>query len=75
MIARSPQRSVLQVGALPKERGSESSACGPALAETVHALAVRVRGEYQEMPGLQLTVLQAARLFGVAPKVAHAVLD
>lgn len=27
------------------------------------------------MPGLCLTVAQAARLFGVAPDVAHAVLD
>ncbi len=35
----------------------------------------RVRAEYGEMPGLRLTVPQAARLFGVAPDVAHAVLD
>jgi len=38
------------------------------------ALAVRVHGEYREMPGLRLTVRQAARLFGVAPDVADAVL-
>lgn len=38
-------------------------------------LAVRVHGEYKEMPGLRLTVRQAARLFGVAPDVADAVLD
>ena len=37
-------------------------------------LAVRVHGEYREMPGLRLTVRQAARLFGVAPDVADAVL-
>ena len=37
-------------------------------------LAVRVRGEYREMPGLRLTVRQAARLFSVAPDVADAVL-
>ena len=42
---------------------------------TIPALALRVRGEYEEMPGLRLTVAQAARLFGVAPDVAHAVLD
>jgi hypothetical protein len=41
----------------------------------VAALALRVRGEYGEMPGLQLTVPQAARLFGVAPDVAHSVLE
>jgi hypothetical protein len=38
-------------------------------------LAVRVRGEYREMPGLRLTVSQAARLFGLSPDVADAVLD
>ena len=43
--------------------------------ETIPALALRVRGEYREMPGLRLTVRQAARLFDVAPEVAHAVLD
>jgi hypothetical protein len=36
-------------------------------------LAVRVHGEYREMPG-RLTVCQAARLFSVAPDVADAVL-
>ena len=38
-------------------------------------LAVRVHGEYREMPGLRLTVRQAARLFGVAADAADAVLD
>ena len=47
----------------------------PARSETLSALAVRVRGEYEEMPGLRLTVPQAARLFSVEPDVAHAVLD
>jgi hypothetical protein len=28
-------------------------------------LDVRIRGEFREMPGLTLTLLQAARLFGV----------
>jgi hypothetical protein len=44
-------------------------------AETIASLALRVRGEYEEMPGLRLTVPQAARLFGVAPDVAKSVLD
>ena len=39
------------------------------------ALALRVQGEYREMPGLRLTVRQAARLFGVAFDVADAVLQ
>ena len=37
-------------------------------------LAIRVHGEYTEMPGLRLTVRQAARLFSVDPDVADAVL-
>ena len=49
--------------------------CGPADTEFSPALALRVRREYEEMPGLHLTVAQAARLFGVAPDVAHAVLE
>ena len=32
-------------------------------------LHARIRGEYQEMPGLRLTVAQAARLFNL--EVAH----
>lgn len=46
-----------------------------ALAASIPALAARVRGEYEEMPGLRLTVAQAARLFGLAPAVARTVLD
>jgi hypothetical protein len=42
--------------------------------DAVSPLAVRVQGEFQEMPGLRLTVRQAARLFSVAPDVADAVL-
>jgi hypothetical protein len=38
-------------------------------------LAIRVHGEYREMPGLRLTVRQAARLFSVAPDLADAVLN
>jgi len=46
---------------------------GPAA--DVVALAVRVRGEYEEMPGLRLTVPQAARLFGITTEVARIVLE
>src|SRR5262245_61926058 len=48
-----------------------ASANGP---EAMTPLAIRVHGEYREMPGLRLTVRQAARLFSVAPDVADAVL-
>jgi hypothetical protein len=46
----------------------------PRAPEALSPLAMRVRGEYREMPGLRLTVGQAARLFGVAPDAADAVL-
>src|SRR5262245_35431306 len=42
--------------------------------EPMSALAIRVRGEYREMPGLRLTVRQAARLFSLDPDLADAVL-
>lgn len=45
------------------------------LEATLNDLAVRVRGEYEEMPGLRLTVSQAARLFNLSADVAHAVLE
>ena len=38
-------------------------------------LAQRVRGEFTEMPGLRLTVHQAARLLALPTAVAHDVLD
>jgi hypothetical protein len=38
-------------------------------------LAQRVRGEFTEMPGMRLTVAQAARLFGLTAEIAEAVLD
>jgi hypothetical protein len=71
----SEQRSALDLAALLEPCGSSGTGRGPAAVENIPALALRVRGEYEEMPGLRLTVSQAARLFGVAPDVAHAVLD
>ena len=38
------------------------------------ALVRRVRGEYREMPGLSLTVLQAARLWGLDSRTCAALL-
>ena len=35
----------------------------------------RVRGEYREMPGLRLTVAQAARLFNLDPAQCGQLLD
>ena len=43
-----------------------------AMTDTLHA---RVRGEYREMPGLRLTLPQAARLFNLEPARCEQVLD
>src|SRR5215472_1953839 len=42
--------------------------------QSMSPLAIRVHAEYREMPGMRLTVRQAARLFSLAPDVADAVL-
>ena len=39
------------------------------------SLAARVRSEFIEMPGLQLTLPQAARLWGLETPVCQAVID
>ena len=39
------------------------------------ALRSRVRAEFIEMPGLQLTFEQAARLWGVEPKICQQLID
>jgi hypothetical protein len=53
----------------------EAARDATAAADVMTALRLRVQGEYREMPGLRLTVRQAARLFGLSPDVADAVLD
>ena len=37
-------------------------------------LARRIRGEFEEMPGLSLTSVQASKLFGISPDVCAAIL-
>ena len=44
----------------------------PSDAAPLAALLQQVREEYEKMPGLELTKLQAMRLFGVAPSVCAA---
>ena len=39
------------------------------------ALLERVRGEFNEMPGMQLTMAQAARLWGMDQNVCRAVIE
>jgi hypothetical protein len=41
----------------------------------LHAAVERVRGEFLEMPGLRLTVAQAARLWGLDVTACEEVLD
>lgn len=41
----------------------------------VHALAERVRSEFNEMPGLRLTARQAARMWGLDGPSCGAVID
>jgi hypothetical protein len=41
----------------------------------VHAVAERIRGEFNEMPGLRLTTRQAARLWGLDAVVCENVID
>lgn len=41
----------------------------------VDAVARRVRAEFEEMPGMTLTVQQAARLFGLDHDVCREVVD
>lgn len=40
-----------------------------------HTLVTRVRAEFNEMPGLRLTLAQAQRLWGVEPSVCASVVD
>lgn len=61
-------------GADPSERAEQAPPDGAADRDEYSLLAVRIHGEYREMPGLRLTVSQAARLFGVASVVAEEVL-
>jgi hypothetical protein len=46
----------------------------PPTSAPLETLLQRVREQYRDMPGLQLTKPQAARLFGVAPSVSAAML-
>jgi hypothetical protein len=65
-----PQRAELLEASQAQSLSHPSAAV-----QDMAALARRVRGEFVEMPGLRLTAPQAARLFGVGPDVARAVLD
>lgn len=44
-------------------------------AEDLVKLVERVRGEFNEMPGMQLTEAQAAKLLGVEPAACRGVVE
>jgi len=73
LITMRTQISTAQISAPVRERCTESHN-GASTPEAMSPLATRVHGEYREMPGLRLTVRQAARLFSLAPDLADAVL-
>jgi len=66
--------SAVQTTTSPAELLESGSDNGAAAHGALSPLAVRMHGEYREMPGLRLTVRQAARLLSVAVDVADAVL-
>lgn len=41
----------------------------------IHTVANRVRNEFLEMPGLRLTIRQAARLWGLEPTACEHVIE
>lgn len=40
-----------------------------------HALVYRIHSEFQEMPGLSLTLGQAGKIFGLPPAIVSRILD
>lgn len=42
---------------------------------SLRSLALRIQREYEEMPGLHLTLQQACRLWGLGPEVCAALLE
>ena len=44
------------------------------LAESFGGLVARIEGEYREMPGLNLTVIQAERLWGLDRRTCASIL-
>jgi hypothetical protein len=50
------------------------SACPDTVPRDEHDLCLRVRGEFREMPGMNLTISQAARLFDLEPTRCERIL-
>jgi len=54
---------------------ADSESPNPGTVPPLDALVLRVRGEYGEMPGLQLTVSQASRLWQVEMSACERALE
>jgi hypothetical protein len=54
---------------------ADSESPNPVTVPPLDALVLRVRGEYGEMPGLQLTVSQASRLWQVETSTCERALE
>jgi hypothetical protein len=61
----------MPIAALPSNPKSE----GMMTTTANHDLHVRIHAEYQEMPGLKLTLAQASRLFNLEPARCAEALD
>ena len=60
----------------PQRDAPCSPSQGPHDADRVRrALVRRIRGEFEEMPGLSLTSAQASKLFGISPDVCASILS
>ncbi len=54
---------------------SERRTPDPPVSRDEDTLQKRIQAEFREMPGLRLTVAQAARLFSVEPRRCERILD
>jgi hypothetical protein len=69
-------RSHFSNGIRPSTGAGAAFASSPGVSPAeLHRLAGRVRSEFLEMPGLRLTIPQAARLWGLDLESCHAVVD
>ncbi len=56
------------------DRADTTRNTDPSVTRELHDLLTRAEAEYREMPGLSLTVLQAARLWGLDSRTCAALL-
>jgi hypothetical protein len=81
--AASPRTTAYRIDARENVEDSSRSRLrarvGPSVADglamDLHRLVHRVRSEFNEMPGLQLTLPQAARLWGLDQEASRLVID